>query len=133
MIKDTSLEAYSKKIHSSHCKYQKLMTLRMLQIRNMAGTDMAQALKVERYCYRPRLTALQDEGLIRDSGDRKAFHYLDRQGRKRVSREVMWELVPEETHEQIQEQRKEDEHNLLYVMKGDGYETMDRNEKQYAI
>jgi len=94
-MKDTSLEAYSKKIHSSFVKYQKLMTLRMLQIGNMAGTDMARALKVERYCYRPRLTALQDEGLIRDSGARKSFHYKNRNNRDCISREVMWELVPE--------------------------------------
>ena len=80
----------------------------------MAGTDMARALKVERYCYRPRLTALQDEGLIRDSGERKSFHYKNRNNRDCISREVMWELVPDLTHKQIQEQRKQDEYDLLY-------------------
>ena len=93
-IQSTSLEAYSKVKFSNFCNYQKAMTLKMLEKEELCGTDMAKCLKVARYAYRPRLTELQKEGKIMDSGERKSFHYIDRNQKSQISREIIWRKTP---------------------------------------
>ncbi|MCK5356759.1 MAG: hypothetical protein KAJ48_00055 [Elusimicrobiales bacterium] len=94
MIQNTSLEIYNKIRHGNFCKWQKDMTLKLLDKEWLCGRDMASRLKVELYAYRPRLTALKKNGLIMDSGERKVFHYKDRNGAQCTVSEILWRKIP---------------------------------------
>jgi len=94
MIQDTSLESYDRVKYSNWCEYEKEMILKMVTGTGACGQDMAKTLKVEAFALRPRITELKKAGKIMDSGERKSFHYIDRNGKSQVSREILWRITP---------------------------------------
>jgi len=94
MIQDTSIKAYDRVKYSNWCEYEKEMILKMVAGTGACGRDMAKTLKVEAFALRPRITELKKAGKIMDSGERKSFHYIDRNGKSQVSREILWRITP---------------------------------------
>ena len=94
MIQDTSIKAYDRVKYSNWCEYEEEMILKMVAGTGACGRDMAKTLKVEAFALRPRITELKKAGKIMDSGERKSFHYIDRNGKSQVSREILWRITP---------------------------------------